>query len=220
MGRPTRTIPAFPTSPTYSRYTYTPNEEVKIQPPKEEHCVRCHATFTDDDGSRCRVPHVYKPESEADWCSQGIKGCFSLCCGSASVKIQGLSAPGERKTAVIVEKLGDPYCHDGWEHTIDTRDIICNRWSFEVCRYSKEGRCVAKVVQEPEGTVIFKDKWDVLRWGKNTGFSTAPQSTPSPFSTLPIPPIVSAESEVPLTVVSMHYHCDGLSTAVSPWSMQ
>lgn len=165
------------------------------------------------DSSRCRVPHVYKPVKEADWFSEKVNGCSSLCCGIAVVKVR----VNEKNNITAVEKLGDPYCHDGWDHTTSLKNMDYNCWSFQKCRHNQEGQCIAKVVQEPEGRVIFKDEWDALRWEENTARFAGSRLRSSSVAESPVSPGQSTAPEMSMVVASVSWPFDGSSMATTAW---
>ncbi|GJE85892.1 hypothetical protein PsYK624_019710 [Phanerochaete sordida] len=205
MPRLSALWPASPTSPTYDAYRYKQEEELAKKPPQEQHCLRCHATFIKDDGSRCRVPHAYKQKE--GWLSEGILCCESMCCGGgARVELRATERDGQAGVAVVA-KLDDPYCHDGWEHVTLRTGVRYNGWSFQACRVGKDGRCTAAVVQEPEGGVIFKEDWDARRWGRAAPDLAASLFAPSPVADSPMSP--EWQPEMPLTLP--YYHGDGSS---------
>ncbi|KJA18749.1 hypothetical protein HYPSUDRAFT_44911 [Hypholoma sublateritium FD-334 SS-4] len=49
----------------------------------KQHCVRCHETYTEGDGERCRIPHVMNEEYDYRVYENRETRYSSECCGSA-----------------------------------------------------------------------------------------------------------------------------------------
>lgn len=87
----------------------------------EQHCVRCHASFTKDSNgpSECTIPHVFdtEPEFTGEVAYDKVYSYKSTCCGpSVEVEEEGYG----NSTFRNLDRLG--YCFEGY-HTMDADEV-------------------------------------------------------------------------------------------------
>ena len=94
-----------------------------------KHCVRCHNAYKDSDGTVCKIPHVYDPESY----TSTYLGCeySSICCDVTL----------EEETECIWTFPGGKWHFKG-KHTRSKRAWLDGS-SLAECK-EKEGECIRK----------------------------------------------------------------------------